>query len=177
MWRHPAPDPAESIASGMWTPHAPAPSPADTGRTRDEIAEAVIDGLLTDLPRVVLLTVKEGEIRGWRGKGLELTSERVAAIRIPVRQLTVFSSVLATGRPHSGPVVKTLWPEAMSALLGSDPKECAVFPIRLADGVAAFLYADRLDQSLQYEDFARLARAAASTASMLARSPRSQVGL
>ena len=168
MWRSPGAD-AEAIASGMWTAPTP-PRPArDAARTRDEVADAVIDSLLTDLPRAILLGVSREEIRGWRGKGRDLTPERVGALRIPLRDATVFSRVMATRRPHAGPVDEALWPDALADLLGSSPPDCAVFPIRIFDAVAAFLYADRLDQHLQYEDFAGLARAAASAARMLAR--------
>ena len=44
------------------------------------------------------------------------------------------------------------------------PPDCAIFPIRVLDGIAAFLYADRLGSPMQYEDFALIARAAAATA-------------
>jgi hypothetical protein len=39
----------------------------------------------------------------------------------------------------------------------------------VGDDIAAFLYADRLGHPMQYEDFARIARTAASAAGVLAR--------
>ena len=71
--------------------------------------------------------------------------------------------------PHFGPLEPAQWPKSLAAFLGEREPDCAVFPIRILDGIAAFLYADRLGEALHYEDFAVVARASAATANALAR--------
>ncbi len=73
-----------------------------------------------------------------------------------------------TADDHFGPVDQSQWPRALEPLLGATPLDCAVFPVRVSDGVAAFLYADRLGQPMRYQDFSMIARAAAAAANLLA---------
>jgi hypothetical protein len=93
----------------------------------------------------------------------------VSSIRLPTSEISVFSSVQESGIPHFGAIDRAEWPGALAAIFGAAPPDCAIFPIRLLDGVAAFLYADRLGGPMQYEDFAIVARAAASAANVLSR--------
>lgn len=171
MWR-PGPDePAEE------TPRAAVGRPSSdvaaslsaAARSRDEIADSVLAGALERLPRVLLLAAGRTGVTGWRGRGPGLTPAAVAAIRIPNSEICVFTSVQESGIPHFGSIDRAEWPRALAALFGPTPPDCAVFPIRLLDGVAAFLYADRLAGPMQYEDFAVIARAAASAAGVLSR--------
>ena len=74
-----------------------------------------------------------------------------------------------SGVPHFGAIDRGEWPGALAAIFGAAPPDCAIFPIRILDGVAAFLYADRLGEPMQYEDFAIVARAAATAANVLSR--------
>jgi hypothetical protein len=170
MWQPAPPADMESVASAMWTPEAEEPAPAvPEARSRDEIADAVLANSLTDLPRVVLLGIGKTFITGWRGRGPGLAPGRITGIRVPVAGRSVFASVRDSGAPHFGPVDPEEWTPALKAVLGKTPPECAVFPIRVGDDVAAFLYADRLGEAMPYEDFAKVARAAASAAGVLAR--------
>lgn len=138
-------------------------------RSRDEIADSILQGALEQLPRVLLLGAGRTGVTGWRGRGPGLTPEVVASIRIPNSEISVLSSVQQSGIPHFGAIDRAEWPGALASLFGSLPPDCAIFPIRLLDGVAAFLYADRLGGPMQYEDFAVIARAAASAANVLSR--------
>ena len=170
MWQPAPPDDDENVASGMWTPNVSEPGEEIfEARSRDEIADTVLANALTDVPRVVLLGIGKTFITGWRGRGPGLTPDRVAGIRVPITGHSVFATVRDSGTPHFGPVEPDEWTPALRAVLGRIAPECAVFPIRVGDDVAAFLYADRFGEPMQYEDFGKIARAAASAAGVLAR--------
>ena len=152
----------DDSVSGMWIVSPPeAASPPREAKSRDEIAEAVLGRLLAPLPRVLLLTRGKTGILGWGGRGERLTAGRVAAIRVPARDRSIFAQVERSGVPHFGTLDRELWPRTFADLLGPVPPDCAVFPIRILNGVAAFLYVDRVGQPMLYEDFATVARAAA----------------
>lgn len=162
-------DQEDEGVSGMWTAalREPVSSPAWEPRSREEIAEALFGTHLAALPRVVLLDSSKAGILGWQGRGDGVSRDRLSEILIPLRERSVFAHVERSGVPHFGTLDRELWPPAFAELLGPAPPECAVFPIRILEGVAAFLYADRLGQPMAYEDFALIARAAAWTSSAL----------
>jgi len=160
----PAPSSASSMASSASSEASGGPA-----RSRDEIADSILQGSLEQLPRVLLLASGRTGVTGWRGRGPALTPEIVSSIRLPTSEISVFSSVQESGIPHFGAIDRAEWPGALAAIFGAAPPDCAIFPIRLLDGVAAFLYADRLGGPMQYEDFAIVARAAASAANVLSR--------
>jgi hypothetical protein len=110
---------------------------------------------------VLLLGSGKSGVTGWRGRGAGLSTDRIAAIRIPAAESSVFSSVRRTGVPHFGPLDATEWPKELADLFGRTPPDCAVFPIRVLEGVVAFLYADRLGEPMRHEDFAVVTRSAA----------------
>jgi hypothetical protein len=170
MWRPAPEEPDEEGENPMWAPSA-AEVEASIGeaRTRDEIGQVALEAFLGDFPRVLLLGCGKEAITGWQGRGPDLPAEAVAAIRIPLSEPCVFADVRSTGAPHFGPLEPAQWPRALGGILGKREPDCAVFPIRILDGIAAFLYADRLGEPLHYEDFAVIARASAATANALAR--------
>jgi hypothetical protein len=165
MWSAPASLGQDDVAAGMWKAGEELPEPL----TRDEIGDAVLRNALTHLPRVLLFGNGKAVITGWRGRAPRLSEEEFATVRIPSNAHTVFAAILAAGVPHFGPVERSEWPAALGSVLGKTPPDCAIFPIRVFDDVAAFLYADRAGQPMQYTDFALIARAAASTANILSR--------
>lgn len=171
MWR-PAADEStdEAAVNRMWTP-SPAEIEASIGeaRTREEIWKVALETFLVKLPRVVLLGCGKSAITGWQGRGDAVTAEFVSSLRIPLSEDTVFASILASGVPHFGPLEQIQWPPELAERLGERAPDCAVFPIRILDGIAAFLYADRLGAPMHYEDFAIVARASAATANALSR--------
>jgi hypothetical protein len=170
MWRPSPEEQVEEAESRMWAPSA-AEIEASIGeaRTRDEIGQVALEAFLGDFPRVLLLGCGKEAITVWQGRGPDLPAETVATVRIPLSEPCVFSEVRATGVPHFGPLEPAQWPKSLAAVLGQREPDCAVFPIRILDGIAAFLYADRLGEALHYEDFAVVARASAATANALAR--------
>jgi hypothetical protein len=154
----------------MWTSSAEEASPKLwEARSREEIGEAVLQNALTSFPRVILFGAGKTAITGWRGRGPNLTPQDILSVRIPTAERSVFTGVEQSGVPHFGVADRDDWPRALGPLFGSTPLDCAVFPIRILDGVAAFLYADRLGRPMQYTDFAVIARAAAATANVLSR--------
>ncbi|MDQ2970578.1 MAG: hypothetical protein M3R34_05505 [Acidobacteriota bacterium] len=130
-------------------------------RTRDEVADSVLRDSLSGIPRALLLGSGKSGVTGWRGRGAGLSIDDIAAIRIPASATSVFSSVRRTGVPHFGSLDASEWPKGLASLFGRTPPDCAVFPIRVLEGVAAFLYADRLGEPMRPEDFALVARSAA----------------
>jgi hypothetical protein len=111
--------------------------------------------------------VGKTEITGWTGRGEGLERESVAAMRVPARGGSILAEVATTGSPHFGPVAAERYPSALPPSRGQ--RACAVFPIRVLDSVAGLLYADRLGDEMRFEDFAVVARGAASAANLLFR--------
>jgi Type II secretion system (T2SS), protein E, N-terminal domain len=138
-------------------------------RTRDDVADSVLRDSLSGIPRVLLLGSGKSGVTGWRGRGAGLSIDNIAAIRIPASATSVFSSVRRTGVPHFGSLDGLEWPKGLADLLGRTPPDCAVFPIRVLEGVAGFLYADRQGEPMRYEDFAAVARSAAQASKLFAR--------
>ncbi|MEP6769841.1 MAG: hypothetical protein ABJC61_14305 [Acidobacteriota bacterium] len=173
--RHREPPPAfdqeDEAVAGMWRLAAagePADAPA-VARSREELADFILEGPLLPLPRVILLGAGTGGVTGWRGRGERLSADVVSSIRVPSTELSIFSAIHESGVPHFGAMDRSEWPRAFEELFGRVPPDCAIFPIRVLDSVAAFLYADRAGAPMHYEDFAMVARATASAASVLSR--------
>jgi hypothetical protein len=143
--------------------------PSVEARSREEIGDAILGSHLTEIPRVILLGVGGTSIAGWRGRGPNLSPERVEALRVPAGEKSLFARVAESGVPHFGRVGREDWPRALRDLLGASPLNCAVFPVRVLNGVAAFLYADRLGEPMRPEDFEAIWRAASSASNVLSR--------
>ena len=137
---------------------------------RDRIAEAALDALTRRFPRAMLLMSGQDAIQGWTARGSGLTRERIAAVRIPWGDPSIFAFVKLSGTAHRGGLSRVLMPPVLSALLGPRASaSCAVFPVRIKDRLVAFLYADRLGAPLNEEDHRFLEAAASSLGSDLAR--------
>ena len=172
MWRSPGSSSVEHAAAApaLWiSAERDFREQSVEARTREEIGEAILDSQLTEIPRVILLGVGKTAIAGWRGRGSGLTREKVEALRISTTESSVFSTVAEKGAPHFGTVPGAQWPGALQDLLGTASLDCAVFPVRVLNGIAAFLYADRLGEPMRAEDYPVVARAAISASNVLAR--------
>ncbi len=170
MWRPSPLENSDEAVTGMWTSSAEETAPKLwEARSREEIGEAVLQNALTSFPRVILFGAGKTAITGWRGRGPNLTPQDISSVRIPTAESSIFTVVEQSGVPHFGLPDREDWPGALGPLFGSTPLDCAVFPIRVLDGVAAFLYTDRLGEPMEYTDFALIARAAAATANVLSR--------
>jgi hypothetical protein len=178
--RRPRPVPVEDAVP--FSPAATAHSGGDAARrvperpepprtpARDRIAEAALDSLTQRFPRAILLMSGQDSIQGWSARGAGLTRDRIAGVRIPWGDPSIFAFVKLSGTPHRGGLSRVLMPPVLAALLGPRAAaSCAVFPVRIKDRLVAFLYADRLGAPLNEEDHRALEAAASSLGSSLAR--------
>jgi hypothetical protein len=173
MWKDDVPTESEKPA----LPGGPEPAPAETGLAdvepatgRDQIAESALEGLAARFPRVLLLVSAQDSVQGWTGRGGRLTRSRVARLRIPWGEPSIFAFVKLSGTAHRGSLSRILLPSALAELLGEKATAaCAVFPVRIKDRLVAFLYADRAGAPLSEEDYRSLEVAASSLGSALAR--------
>jgi hypothetical protein len=109
-------------------------------------------------------------VQGWTARGSGLTRDRVADIRIPWGDPSIFAFVKLSGSPHRGPLSRILVPAKLAALLGDKAASaCAVFPVRIKDRLVAFLYADRLGAPMTEDDYRSLEIASSALGSSLAR--------
>jgi hypothetical protein len=135
--------------------------------TRGRVADALLEMLLVDFPRVVVFGVGKTEITGWNGRGPGLVGEAVAAICVPRQGESLLAEVARTGMPYFGQAdAKRLPPEIAPA---GGTCICAIFPIYLLNEVAGLLYADRMGGMMPQADFPLLARGAAHAAGWLSR--------
>jgi type II secretion system (T2SS) protein E len=128
--------------------------------------ERALASVSPEIPRLILLAPREGLFVGWRARGLEAAA--LQAVRIPGEVPSVFASVARSGTHHFGSVSPELWPESLRTLIDGPPP-CGVFAIHSGRGVVALLYGDRRGKPMKFEDTARLARAAAEIAAVLAK--------
>ena len=91
----------DDAITSMWRP-APLEEPADAAamaRSREELADFILEGPLLPLPRVMLLGCGGAGVTGWRGRGERLSAEVVSSIRVPFSELSIFSAVQESGVP------------------------------------------------------------------------------
>jgi len=168
MWRSSLLAEEENGAvSGMWT-GLPAEDSGLEAASREELARAAVETYLADFPRVLFLESGKSGIAAWRGRG-EGLPQRVTELRIATYERSAFRLVLRSGTPHFGPLERELWPRSFAKILGPVPPDCAIFPIRVGEEVAAFLYADRLGEPLADRDFGALAQTAVWAGKALSR--------
>ena len=182
----PTPD---ELADGMWQPEAlaqepivatmwerpaeagPAPQRAEVrSPARDRLAESTLETVCGKFPRAILLMSGQEAVQGWTARGSGLTRDRVASIRIPWGDPSIFAFVKLSGSAHRGPLSRVLVPPKLAALLGDKAAAaCAVFPVRIKDRLVAFLYADRLGAPMTEDDYRSLEIASSALGSSLAR--------
>ena len=191
----PRPETPEDLAARMWKdavpteilaepirpveppppPSSPAPRPAAMGEAasltgRDHLAENALDALAARFPRIFLLQAGQEAVTGWTGRGGRLTRSRVARVRIPWGEPSIFAFVKLSGSPHRGALSRILLPPSVAELLGDRATAaCAVFPVRIKDRLVAFLYADRAGAPMSDEDYRTLEAAASTLGSALAK--------
>lgn len=167
MWHSTREGPRSRANEGPAEPPMPFLDP----RAREEVVRAVLSSALPQFPRVILFGAGEYGVVAWGGRGRNLTSDRVAAIRVPRGERSLFSSVEAWS-PHFGAVKRDDWHASLAFVLGASPRECAVFAIRFLECTVGYLYADRLGERMRREDFSLVARAAAASADVFSRAAR-----
>lgn len=157
----------DAAVTGMWTgKEAPAGAPFPEMHSREEVVAETIEAYLPAMPRVLVLGSGTRGIVSWYARVPDLI-DPLPEVWIAPHERSIFTHVERTGAPHFGPLEVELWPLGLAEVTGSKPPECAVFPVRVGDSIAAFLYADRLGQPMLYEDFGVLTRAAGALSTSL----------
>lgn len=157
-------------------------SPADASGPRGHgsalalALDPIVEVLVLRIPRVIVFRVAKPSLTAWTGRGPGVSPDRLAAVRLPADERTVLAEAAKSGVPHFGPVEPERFPTDLGSLIQPQAPPCAVFPVRVRDGVRALLYADRLGDALPYEDFEVLARAAVSAGNALAQSLEKPAG-
>lgn len=173
MWTEasPAGQADDSAARAMWSRREDAPAPPEEhSPARDRLAEAALESIATRFPRALLLMSGQDAVQGWTGRGGGLTRERVAAVRVPWGEPSIFAFVKLSGSAHRGTLSRILLPPVLADLLGPrGASACAVYPVRIKDRLVAFFYADRLGAPLSEDDYRSLEVASSSLGSSLAR--------
>jgi hypothetical protein len=153
-----------------------APLPADPVALprpgREQVARAVLDALLPDMPRVLVLGADKNHLFGVYGRGDDVLSSEVQRIHLPPANGSILQKVYESREPHFGKPTEEFWPAPLAMLLGLDPPPCAVFPLENLNGLVGLLYADRGGSPMLEGDFDDLTRAAAFLANALASSSR-----
>jgi hypothetical protein len=156
----------------------PKNSPAEVSEPRGHgtVLDPIVEALVARIPRVIVFRVATPSLTAWTGRGPGVSPDRLAAVRLPADERTVLAEAAKSGVPHFGPVEPERFPPDLGSLIQPQAPPCAVFPVRVLDGVRALLYADRLGDALPYEDFEVLARAAVSAGNVLAQSLATTAG-
>ncbi len=178
----------DELADGMWQAQAEAQAPIvstmwerpeehpvahgteERSPVRDRLADSTLETVCGRFPRAILLMSGQEAVQGWTARGSGWTRDRVAGIRIPWGDPSIFAFVKLSGSPHRGSLSRVLVPPKLAALLGDKAAAaCAVFPVRIKERLVAFLYADRLGAPISEDDYRSLEVAASALGSSLAR--------
>ncbi len=170
MWRREQ-EVEEPTVNAMWErPAAVVHQAEERSPARDRLAESTLETVCGRFPRAILLMSGQEAVQGWAARGSGLTRDRVAGVRIPWGEPSIFAFVKLSGSPHRGPLSRILLPPKLAALLGNKAAAaCAVFPVRIKERLVAFLYADRLGAPLSEDDYRSLEIAANALGRSLAR--------
>jgi hypothetical protein len=109
----------------------------------EDIAGILINETYKIAARVVLFTVKGGNLTGWKSRGLEARKFSASAKESPI-----FSEVLSNKITYRGPVMRIKGNEPLVALLGGTPQDALILPIVIREKPVAVLYADNGNASV-----------------------------
>ena len=137
---------------------------------RDEAARLLVDFLRQELERVILFAVRRDATTGWTGDGDDLTEERIAALRIPLDQPSLFLNLRQGSAFHLGTLPALPAHRPLVSLLGGEaPEECLLLPVRIGERMVAAIYCDRGGAHLGEIDLEALRHLADSFAHTLER--------
>ena len=132
----------------------PAPrqsAPADIGPVlasirastdRDEIVDLACEAALTVARAVVLLALRKGTLRGWSGKGPDVSRDAVRNLWIPGTTPSMFKRVLESRDPHNGPYGQSAADSLFRAAIGGRGSRVMIHPILVGGRAVALLCAD-----------------------------------
>jgi len=126
-------------------------------KSRDQIAQIILDLGQRVLPRVALFFIKEGMVFGWDARGERLGREHVSGIMIPLNRPSIFRTVVETGAFFLGPVPDAPFNRRFLSAMGNlKPPAILLIPIVLAGRVVSILYGDMGSSQEPLPDFADL---------------------
>jgi Type II secretion system (T2SS), protein E, N-terminal domain len=168
---------SDDVPEDLTELETPTPLPAEPAvylprPGREQVAQAVLDALLRDMPRALVFGADKNHLFGVYGRGAGVLSSEVQRIHLPPADGSILQKVYESREPHFGRPVEEFWPAPLAMLLGLDPPPCAVFPLENLKGLVGLLYADRGGSPMLEGDFGDLTRAAAFLANALGSSPR-----
>ncbi len=116
-------------------------------RSRDEIAEVLLQVTQCFFQRRLLFILQRDRIVGWDGCGSGVPRERIKRVLLPMDSLSLFTAVKVGSRPMIGPVADVPANRRLFKDLGMEiPNEVVLLPIRIKDRVVAILYGDNTSQ-------------------------------
>ncbi len=112
-------------------------------RDRDDLAKTVLGFAKSVFKRAVLFTVRGDQVFGWFGQGEGITVKQVQKLFIPLKEPSVFKTVVQLSCHYLGPVLAQ--PENqkfLDALGGAKPNSVFLIPIIWKEKVVYILYGD-----------------------------------
>lgn len=116
---------------------------------KEELAEATLDYLSTQLATCILFRVRGQLASGWDWRGAQLDAERVKNLRVPVGVGSIFALLLGRSYYH-GPVGDNELHRRFHALLRLEPpQEILLLPVYVQDRLVTLIYGDNAGQPIE----------------------------
>lgn len=132
---------------------------------RQEIGEAVLDGLEPSFRRVLLFKASADGVSGWMGRGEGVDPARLGRFALGFDRPSVFLNLHRGAGLHLGPLPAMPAHGELAQIWGGKPAaEALVLPVRVRDRLVAAVYADRGGEALAALDLAELRRLTAVAA-------------
>jgi hypothetical protein len=119
-------------------------------REKDEVIGLLLDKSGEIASRAAIFTLKGGNVKGWRGRGLDVSRAEIAIV-----PHSLFSDAIGRKSHYRGSLPEIPENEPLISLLSGVPQDCLLIPIMIRDKVIGLLYADNgnqrvMDASLNY---------------------------
>ncbi|MEM1244892.1 MAG: hypothetical protein AAGA81_17850 [Acidobacteriota bacterium] len=118
-------------------------------RNRHVVAQIALDSCARAFRRRVLLSYREGRLRGWAADGRGLVPHRFDNLAVSLEGAPPFLAVQRGADFWLGPLGRSsaLTP-FIAALGGETPPSCLILPVRVGSRLVGFLYADNLEDGV-----------------------------
>lgn len=118
-------------------------------RNRHAVAQIVLDSCARAFRRRVLLTYRDGRLRGWSAEGRGVAPHRFDHLAMSLEGAPPFLAVQRGADFWLGPLGRSEALKPFIAALGGDPpSSCLVLPVRVGSRLVGFLYADNFDEGV-----------------------------
>lgn len=140
---------------------------------RDAVARSAVAALARRFPRVAFFTSRPERVSGLLAAGRGVDSARIAAVKIPWNEPSLFLNVRLSRAFYLGPLPPLPRHRAIAGAMGRWAEECVLQPVVIREKPAAFLYAEfDPDRGATPMDLAYLRELASAAATALAASIR-----